>query len=309
MHEKPYIIGISGESGVGKSTIAEIISLFFGYDNTVVISTDDLHKWERHNKAWNSITHLNPNANNLELGDMHLSFLSKGKPIYRSIYNHKTGWFDPPKKIEPKPIILIEGLHAFYTDESQSLIDLKIFVDANESIVTHWKLLRDTEERGYKYNDVLEIIKKRKIDNGHLREKQMPIADVVIHIDSLDEIKNLGSKHENVETTINIELNKKENIHFGLLEFIKNYFLDFRDFTKVAEKIGSKIEMCQDGGGNISVKTGDFMIIKASGYDVKDINCLSGYSVVLPLEKNEILQSNNEHEINSIIKKMFISIF
>lgn len=304
MKEKPYIIGISGESGVGKSTISEIISLFFGETNTIIISTDDLHKWERTNPMWNNITHLNPNANNLELGDMHLSDLANNKIVYRSVYNHKTGWFDPPKKIESKSVIIIEGLHAFYTEISQSLIDLKIFVDANKNIVTHWKLLRDTEERGYKYNDVLEIIKKRSLDNGHLREKQINIADVVVKIDNVSEIHSLGNKHEFVEISITIQRNNNKDIPKGLLDFIQNYLTDFKDFTKISDVIGQSIEICQNGGGNISVKTGDFMIIKASGYDIKDINCLSGYSVIQPTEKIEILNSSSELELSSILKKI-----
>ena len=44
-----YIIGVSGESGVGKTTIAKIISLFYGVKNVTNISTDDLHKWDRKN--------------------------------------------------------------------------------------------------------------------------------------------------------------------------------------------------------------------------------------------------------------------
>jgi uridine kinase/ribulose-5-phosphate 4-epimerase/fuculose-1-phosphate aldolase len=306
MISKPYIIGISGESGVGKSTLAEIISLFFGEHNTAIISTDDLHKWERHNPVWSSITHLNPNANNLELGDFHLQDLVIGKPIYRSVYNHKTGWFNPPKKIEPQSFIIIEGLHAFYTDISQSLIDLKIFVDADRNLITHWKLLRDTEERGYKYNDVLEIIKKRSLDNGHLRDKQIGLADAVVKIDTISAIHNLGNKHETVEIAVTVEKKKDTEVPKGLLEFIENYLSDFSDFTKIAETIGQSVEICQNGGGNISVKSDDFMIIKASGYDIKDISCLRGYSVIMPAEKHDILNSQNDSELNGILKKVHV---
>src|SRR5271166_86767 len=127
MDFKPQIIGISGESGVGKSTVAEIISIFYELYNPIIISTDDLHKWERSSSNWNTTTHLNPDANNLDLGDDHLERLSHNKPIFRSKYNHTTGHFDPPLKIEPSKVIIVEGLHAFYTEFSQKLLDLKIF--------------------------------------------------------------------------------------------------------------------------------------------------------------------------------------
>jgi uridine kinase len=161
---KLYIIGIAGESGVGKSTLTNIIRLYYGINDTTVISTDDLHKWERNNHNWEHITHLNPDANNLELGDIQLSSLSKGNPIYRSVYDHKTGNFKAPVKLSPTKIIINQGLHAFYTDISKSLTNLKIFINTDEDLRVHWKIIRDTEARGYKYNEVLDAIERRRED-------------------------------------------------------------------------------------------------------------------------------------------------
>lgn len=277
---KPFIIGISGESGVGKSSICEMLSLLYGPENITIISTDDLHKWERNNPAWNSITHLNPEANNLELGDMHLLELSQNKPIYRSVYNHKTGNFNPPKKIEPKSIVIIEGLHAFYSDISQSLIDLKIFVDTNEDLRTHWKVLRDTEERGYKYNDVLDIIEKRRLDNNKIRDKQLSISDIVVEINTANKIMCLGDKHEQFELKVNIKQQKPIN-HTYIIKFLQEYMTDFNLFVKISENLGHILDICQNAGGNISVKSAnDFMMIKASGFAMKDVNRLNGYSVI-----------------------------
>ena len=273
----PFFIGISGESGVGKTTIAEIISLFFSNLDLIIISTDDLHKWERTNIAWNNITHLNAEANNLELGDIHLEDISNGKSIYRSVYNHNTGWFNPPLKIDPKSIIIIEGLHAFYTDISKKLIDLKIFVDTDEDLRTHWKIIRDTEERNYTYHMVLDAIKNRKSDSNKTRDAQINDADVIINIFSEQKIKCIGDRNEKINLIFTFTYNKP--VAQDMFIFINNYIVEMNKFINISEVIGNNIELCQNNGGNISLKISDkYMIIKPSGSNLKDAyrtNCRS----------------------------------
>lgn len=276
--KKPYLIGIAGESGVGKSTIAEIVSLFYNINQTLILSTDDLHKWDRLNAKWKETTHLHPDSNNLDLGDIHLNELSQGKFIFRSHYNHRTGYFDPPQKIEPKPTIIIEGLHAFYTDLSSNLLDLKIFVDTDEDLRIHWKIIRDTEERGYTYNTALEAINKRKADSIKVREKQIQQADVIIKLIPASPIQHVGDKMEQINLTTSIIIQKE--IKTGLIDFIKNYINHFNQFIVTCENLGQDIGLCQNGGGNISVKIGNYLIIKASGYNLKDVYQLNGYSIL-----------------------------
>ena len=72
---QPYVVGIAGDSGVGKTTISNIISLLYGKENVLRLSTDDLHLWHRNHKRWMHQTHLNPDSNNLLLGDEHLKLL------------------------------------------------------------------------------------------------------------------------------------------------------------------------------------------------------------------------------------------
>jgi uridine kinase/ribulose-5-phosphate 4-epimerase/fuculose-1-phosphate aldolase len=299
---KPKVIGISGESGVGKSTIAEIIALFFGIDNTVVISTDDLHKWERTSKQWETFTHLNPAANNLELGDIHVESLSNGQFIYRSKYNHHTGYFDPPIKIEPKQIVIVEGLHSFYTDRSKQLLDLKIFIDTDEELRTHWKILRDTEERGYKYNVVLDTINKRKHDNILIREAQIKSADVIIKIVPKDKIVCLGNKSEKIDLELSVFF-QKDTAYSDLFEFVKNYNIEYNNFLKISENVGNDIGMCQNGGGNISVKISDeYMIIKASGFALKDMHKSNSYSLLNYRNIVEELNSKKSHGEDSFVE-------
>jgi uridine kinase len=177
MVDKPFIISIAGDSASGKSTIANFIRIYYGYDNTTLISGDDLHKWERGDVMWNAITHLNPLANNLQLGDLQLISLKEGAKVLRKVYNHSTGKFDQEIWVSPKKYIINEGLHSFYTKQSEELSDLKIYIDTDENLMTDFKIERDTLERGYTKEDVIETITNRKKDSEHIRKIQIEKAN------------------------------------------------------------------------------------------------------------------------------------
>ena len=66
--KRKYIIGVSGDSGVGKTTLSNLISYLFNENNVLLLSGDDLHKWERNNPNWKTLTHFNPETNNLDFG-------------------------------------------------------------------------------------------------------------------------------------------------------------------------------------------------------------------------------------------------
>ena len=60
IHTKPTLIGIGGDSGSGKNTLAKLLVDVFGKDHTSIVDGDDAHKWERHDSNWNQVTHLHP---------------------------------------------------------------------------------------------------------------------------------------------------------------------------------------------------------------------------------------------------------
>jgi len=307
---KPYIIGIAGESGVGKSTIAEMLCAYYGIENVVVLSTDDLHKWCRNDKNWENFTHLNNEANNLELGDQHLEDLKNGKPIYRSVYSHKHGHFEAPIKIFPKDIIIVEGLHAFYTEKSKQNIDKKIYVETEENLRVHWKIIRDTSQRSGTKEKVLEAIRKRKADALDIRVVQLPESDIVVNLSTKSPILEIGNKDEIVDICCSIT--KKDDEECKLYDFIKSYTEDMNSFIDVSEMFGRDIEYVQNGGGNISVKISDeVMLIKSSGVEMKDIRSQNGYSITKYNNVDNIISVNNkrpsmEVKMHTFLKKYVI---
>ena len=121
-----FLINIAGPSGVGKTTMANLISSINDYDTSIIISGDDAHKWPRNHENWKKYTHLNPEANNLDNDYQQLLLLKNNNLITRSHYNHTTGLFDEQKQIYSKQFIIYEGLHALYTEKVRDISDLKI---------------------------------------------------------------------------------------------------------------------------------------------------------------------------------------
>jgi uridine kinase len=158
------IIAIAGNSASGKTTLSRIINHVLCEEKCTLLSGDDLHLWERGHEKWKEYTHLNPAANNLDLGFNHLQDLKNQKKITRSHYNHKTGKFDSPECVFPRDNIVYEGLHALYDYDTNLITDVKIFIKTPQDLIDEWKLKRDTLRRGYSREDVLKIMDARSQD-------------------------------------------------------------------------------------------------------------------------------------------------
>jgi uridine kinase/ribulose-5-phosphate 4-epimerase/fuculose-1-phosphate aldolase len=304
----PFIIGIAGESGVGKTTIANIIELYYGNSSVTKLSTDDLHKWTRNDDNWKKFTHLNPLANNLELGDLHIKELKSSNKISRAIYNHKTGKFDEPIIIEPKPYIINEGLHSFYSDYSKQNTDLKIYIDVCDSLRTHWKIIRDVRYRGYTVEKVLEAINYRKEDATVLRENQITCSDVIINIKTKNAIKNIGNEKEKIDIDISFKYLNKLPIYLNsLFDFIKNYYIHSNEYIKICQLIGQEENLIQYKGGNFSIKIKpNLILIKSSGFNMADTNFDSGYTTaIVPSNKSNLFK--NELDYNNKINELTLS--
>ena len=107
--------------------------------------------------------------------------LKQNQSIYRSEYDHNLGKFTKPELVIPKEFIVIAGLHPFYIPKLRKNIDFKIFLDTQEGLRRHWKILRDVAKRQYTKEKIEEQLKRRIADSKKYIDPQKNFADMVVN--------------------------------------------------------------------------------------------------------------------------------
>jgi len=203
--ETPIVIGLAADSGCGKSTFMRRVTSTFGGDqcgplgggfgtdggwetNTLVsdmatvICLDDYHLNDRGGRKVSGLTALNTAEQKFNLMFEHVQALKNGKSVMKPIYNHVNGTLDEPEKIEPTPVIIIEGLHPFVDERVRELIDFSLYLDISSDVKLNWKIQRDMEERGHSLESIMASIEARKPDFDAYIEPQKKFADYVIEV-------------------------------------------------------------------------------------------------------------------------------
>ena len=155
--EKAVVIGITGGSGSGKTTIVNRIRGIV--EDFVFIPQDNYYKSAEYINNTN-ITGFNfdhPDAFDSDLIKKHLkdlkAFKSIDMPQYDFVHHKRT---DITVKIEPRKLIIFEGIMIFSEKKILDLIDLKLFIDTPSDIRFIRRLKRDIEERGRTLDSVVE---------------------------------------------------------------------------------------------------------------------------------------------------------
>src|ERR1700744_560694 len=201
---KPYVIGIAGGSGSGKTFFLNRFLDHFTPEEVCLVSQDDYYIPVAHN-----MTAEENKLYNFDLpstvDDKHFEEDVNQLLNYNTIFKKEYTFNNPtavPKimEIKPAPILIVEGLFILHFREIAKLMDKKIFIDADEDIALQRRLRRDLIERGYSNDDVMykwvnhvvpaykEFLLPYKaecdnviVNNGHTAEDIIKVTESISH--------------------------------------------------------------------------------------------------------------------------------
>ncbi len=156
---KPVIIGIAGGTGSGKTTVARAIYDRVGKDRIEWISHDSYYRnfdgyspEQRHH-----INFDHPDSLETELLTRHLDVLCKGSSIETPLYDFAThSRRTETVRVEPRKVIIVEGILVLAEPELRKRIDIKLYVDTPSDIRFLRRLTRDIQSRGRSLDSVVQ---------------------------------------------------------------------------------------------------------------------------------------------------------
>lgn len=180
----PFIIGVAGGSGSGKTTVTAKVLETVGPGMAAVIVQDYYYRDQAHLTFEQRLTtnYDHPHAFDWPLLIEHIEELLAGRPIDMPVYDftHHTRASDTIR-INPAPVIVIEGLFPLYDAALRDMMSLKIFVDTDPDVRFIRRLQRDIRERGRSADHVIEhyLTTVRPMHNQFI-EPTKRFADVIL---------------------------------------------------------------------------------------------------------------------------------
>ena len=150
------VVGISGASGAGKTTLARKLARSLG-NHAVLICQDSYYRDLSHltHDERTQVNFDHPNAIDFELMRTHILALKEGKNISQPIYDFKASTrTHETAQVEAKKILIVEGCLLLAIPEIRELLDIKLFVDTDLDICLIRRIERDQKERGRAFQDI-----------------------------------------------------------------------------------------------------------------------------------------------------------
>ncbi|PWX46389.1 uridine kinase [Clostridium perfringens] len=182
--KRPIFIGITGGTGSGKSTIAKEIYRQFGEDCIAMIEQDSYYKDQSHlsmeDRVKTNYDHPNAFDNNLLVS--HLESLLNGHSIQKPSYDFSIhNRIEDTTKVEPKEIVIVEGILILEDPRIRELLDIKIYVDTDADVRIIRRMVRDINERGRTMESVInQYLNVVKPMHNQFTEPTKKFTDIII---------------------------------------------------------------------------------------------------------------------------------
>src|SRR6056297_1916818 len=179
-----FIVGIAGGTGSGKTTVVKEVVRRLPENEVAVIPQDSYYRDNSHipMEQRQEINFDHPSSIEFELLIDHIKQLKNAIPIHQPIYSYLTCTrSDESIPVEPKNVIIIEGILILQNPDLRNLMDIKVFVDADNDDRLMRVISRDLQERGRSVNTVLERYEKT-VKPMHLQfiEPTKRYADIIV---------------------------------------------------------------------------------------------------------------------------------
>jgi uridine kinase len=192
MPSTPLVIGLAGGTGSGKTTVANVILKRTGSGRIAYVPHDAYYRnltelpLAQHGlRNWD-----HPDALETDLMVDHVAALKAGRAVELPVYDFTTHTRTAQtRRVEPQPIVLVEGILIFADPRLRKLFDMKIFVDTDPDIRFIRRLQRDIAERGRTAASVIQQYLDT-VRPMHLEfvEPTKRYADVIIPEGGLNEV-------------------------------------------------------------------------------------------------------------------------
>ncbi len=185
---KPFLIGITGGSGSGKTTFIKELRKAFTEAEVCILSQDDYY-FPREQQFTDEVGVKNfdlPGSIDKKSFKVDVELLLAGKDVERLEYTFNNEKAYPKTLLfKPAPVIIVEGIFVFHFKKIRRLLDLKIYLHAKENLKVIRRIKRDQVERNYPIEDVLYRYEKHVMPTfERYIEPYMDDADLVINNNS-----------------------------------------------------------------------------------------------------------------------------